>query len=175
MKIASIVFLAYVGYLLGKSDLRVHPALTAVTVVVATILHGCVQLVFPHVEIDGLATATAVARSWPPGVVAIALLETVGIWIAVLAVPWAVLPTRLAASGYIVGAAVQEALHYHEPFDVVIVNGSRVPDHPQYEVALVFSLVFAAVPFAIGLLTKRRRESERDRNGDSAASVEEQR
>jgi hypothetical protein len=156
MNIASILFLAYVGYLLGKSDLRVHPALTAVTVVAATILHGWVRLALPHEEIDGIATA--IARSWSPGLVAIALVETAGIWIAILAVPWAVLPTRIAASGYIMGAAIQGALAYYQPFDVVILNGRRVPNHPEYEAALVLALVFAAVPFAIGLLTKRRQQ-----------------
>jgi hypothetical protein len=156
MNIASILFLAYVGYLLGKSNLRVHPALTAVTVVAATILHGWVRLALPHEEIDGIATA--IARSWSPGLVAIALVETAGIWIAILAVPWAVLPTRIAASGYIMGAAIQGALAYYQPFDVVILNGRRVPNHPEYEAALVLALVFAAVPFAIGLLTKRRQQ-----------------
>jgi hypothetical protein len=75
-----------------------------------------------------------------------------------LALPWAVLPTRIAASGYIMGAAVQGALVHYQPFDAVIVNGSRVPNHPEYEGALVLALMFAAAPFAIGLSTKRRQQ-----------------
>ena len=156
MKIASILFVGYVGYLLGKSDLRIRPVLTAATVVAATILHGVVQLALPHDDIERIATA--VARSWSPGLVALALIETAGIWITVLAVPWAVLPTRIAASGYIMGAATQGALMHHYPFDVVTdVNGNRVPNHPQYEAALLLALIFAAIPFAIGLFTKRRQ------------------
>ena len=52
VEIAIILFVAYVSYALGKSDLRLHPALTAVTVVVAVILHGIWQLALPHEGID---------------------------------------------------------------------------------------------------------------------------
>ena len=70
----------------------------------------------------------------------------------------AVLPTRIAASGYIMGAAIQGALAYYQPFDTVIVNGRRVPNHPDDAAMLVLALVFAAVPFAIGLLSKCRQQ-----------------
>jgi hypothetical protein len=150
------LFVAYVGYLLGKSDLRVSPAWSVVTVVTATILHGVVQLALPHEKIEEIATA--IAQSLSPGLVVIALVETAGIWIPVLAVPWAVLPTRIAASGYITGAAAQGALVHYQPFDVEIaLDGSVVPNHPSYEAALVFAFMFAAVPFAIGLSSKRRQ------------------
>ena len=79
----------------------------------------------------------------------------------VLAVPWAPLATRIKASGYIMGAAVLGALVYYQPGDVVIVNGERVPNHPDYELALVFALFIAAGPFAIGLWTKRRQQRNR--------------
>lgn len=156
MKIASILFVAYVGYVLGNSNLRVHPALTAATLAAAGILHGLVRLALPHDGIDRMATA--VAWSWSPGLVAIALVETAGIWMPTLAVPWAARPTRIAASGYIIGAATLGALVYYQPFDVVIVNGTRVPDHPEYVATLLLALMFAAVPFAIGLWAKRRRQ-----------------
>ena len=55
VEIAIVLFVAYVGYALGKSDLRIDPALTAVTVVVAVILHGIWQLALPHEGIDGIA------------------------------------------------------------------------------------------------------------------------
>jgi hypothetical protein len=155
MKIASILFVAYAGYLLGTSDLRVHRVLTAVTAVAAVMLHGCVQVTLPHEEIDGIAAV--IVRSWSPGLIGIALVETAGIWTAVLAVPWAALPTRIAASGYITGAATQGALAYYQPFDTMIVNGRRVPDHPEYAAALVLALMFAAVPFAIGRSSRWRR------------------
>lgn len=156
MKIANVLFVAYVGYALGKSDLRIRPVLTALTVLAAAMLHGLVQLALPHESIEGIATAAA--SSWSPALVAIALLETAGIWLPALALPWAVLPTRIAASAYIMGATILGALVHYQPFDVVIVNGSRVPNHPEYEFALLFTLVFAAIPFVIGLLTKRRQQ-----------------
>ena len=56
------------------------------------------------------------------------------------------------------GAAIQGALVYYQPFDTVMVNGSRVPNHPEYEIALVLAVMFAAVPFAIGLMSKRRQQ-----------------
>lgn len=148
--IASILFVAYVGYVLGKSDLRVHPVLTAATVVIAVILHGVVRLALPHDRIDAIAALAA--RSWSPGLVAVGLIETAGIWIPVLAVPWAVLPTRIAGSGYIVGATILGAFDHYRP------SFERPLHHPQYEAALLFALWFAAIPFAAGLLTKRWRQ-----------------
>jgi hypothetical protein len=78
MKIAGALFVAYIGYLLGRSDLRVRPALTAVTVLAAATLHVFVRLALPHEEIEQIATAAA--WSSPPALVALALLETAGIW-----------------------------------------------------------------------------------------------
>jgi hypothetical protein len=155
MKIAGALFVAYIGYVLGRSDLRVRPALTAVTVLAAAALHVLVRLALPHEEIEQIATAAA--WSSPPALVTIALLETAGIWTPVLAIHWTVLRTRIAAAAYIMGAAVLGALAYYRPFDVVIVNGRRVPPHPDYELALVLALMFAAIPFTIGLLIKRRQ------------------
>ena len=49
-----------------------------------------------------------------------------------------------------------------EPFDVVIVNGEVLgPKHPEYELALIFSLVVAAVPFAGGIAMRLREENTR--------------
>jgi hypothetical protein len=48
-----------VGYALGKSDLRIDPAITAVTVVVAIILHGVWQLALPHQALELIARAVA--------------------------------------------------------------------------------------------------------------------
>jgi hypothetical protein len=157
MKTASILFVAYVGYLLGRSDLRVRPALTAVTVLAAATLHVLVRVALPHEEVERIATAAA--WSWSPALGAVALLETAGIWIPVLLVHWIVLRTRIAASAYIMGAATQGALVHYQPFDVVIMNGKVLgPNHPEYELALVFAFMFAAIPFAIGLLMKRRQQ-----------------
>lgn len=114
------------------------------------------HLALPHEDIERIATA--VAWSWSPGLLVIALVETAGIWMPILAIPWAVLPTRIAASGYVMGAATLGALVHYQPFDKVIVNGERVPNHPEYLVMLVFAVMFAAVPFAIGRLVKRRRQ-----------------
>jgi hypothetical protein len=58
----------------------------------------------------------------------------------------------------VVTAATLEALAYYHPFDVVIMNGEVLgPKHPEYELAMIFSFVFAAVPFAGGIAMKRRR------------------
>jgi hypothetical protein len=156
MKIASLLFVTYIGYVLGRSDLRVRPALTAVTVLTAATLHVLVQEALPHEELEEIATAAA--WSWPLPLVAIVLLETAGIWIPVLVVHWTVLRTRIAASAFIMGAATLGALAYYQPFDAVIVNGSRIPNHPEYGPAFVLGLMLAAIPFAIGLRMKLRQK-----------------
>ncbi len=159
MKIAVILWVAYIGYRLGRSDLRVRPALTVLTVLVATILQRLVHRVLPHTGIDLLATAVAWSW-WSPGLAAIALLETSGIWIPVLIIHWAVPKTRIASFAYIVGAATLGALAFYRPFDVEIVNGNVIgPTHPDYEMALALSLVVAIVPFVIGLAAERRQRT----------------
>jgi len=109
VEFASALFVAYVGYALGRSDLRIHPALTAVTVVVGVILHGIWQLALPRAQGTDWIAMT-IARS--PGALAlvtVAVLETAGIWIPVLLVHWAAPRTRIWAAAYIMGAATVAA------------------------------------------------------------------
>jgi hypothetical protein len=152
--IAMILFVAYVGYALGKSDLRIHSVLTIVTAVVAVILHGMWQLALPHQGIDWIARTVGLSQS--PTLMPVALVETAGIWIPVLVIHWAALRTRIWAAAYIIGAATLGALAYYGPsFDP-----PREP-HPEYAVWLVLAFVFATVPFAIGCIAKRRQRTAR--------------
>lgn len=153
MKIVSFLFVAYVGYALGRCDLRVRPALTAVTVLVAMILHGLVQLALPHDEIEQIARASAWSLSREAALVAIALIETAGMWIPAMMVRWAALQTRLWASAYLMGAATLGAFTFYQPFD------AHDDPHPPYEMLLVVSLTVAIVPFLIGLIAKRRQRT----------------
>jgi membrane protease YdiL (CAAX protease family) len=153
VEIAIVLFVAYVGYALGKSDLRIDPVLTAVTVVVAIILHGVWQLALPHGALEWIARAVARSPQSLP-LVQIALVETAGIWIPVLVFHWAAPRTRLWAAAYIIGAATIGAFAYYLPsFD------PRSEPHPEYEVWLVLALVVATVPFATGCIVKRRQRT----------------
>jgi hypothetical protein len=144
-----IVFVAYVGYALGKSDLRIRPALMAVTVVVAVILQGSWRLVLPHEGIDSVARAVALSPQ-SPTLVTVALVETAGIWIPVVIIAWATLRTRIWAAAYLIGAAAIGASAYYGPsFE------ARLEPHPAYELWLVLSLVFATIPLAMGCIAKR--------------------
>ena len=153
MKILSIVCVG-AGYRFGKLNARIRPKITALTVVLAVALHAFVRCALPHDVIEHYAAADR----WSPALVAVALLETAGIWAPMLLIPLAVLSARIAASAYVMGAATMGALVYYRPFDVVIMNGEIQQDgvHPDYEVALVLALIFAIPSFAIGLLAKRR-------------------
>jgi hypothetical protein len=156
MKILVTLFVGYIGYRLGRTDLRLRPAQTALTIFVAAVLHLLVQRALPHETIERFASAAAV--SWKLALLPIALLETAGIWIAVLAIPWAARETRIAASFYIMSAATLEILVFHQPFDVHPVNGVPVgPTHPDYLMGLVFSLVNAIIPFGVAVRTKRKQ------------------
>jgi hypothetical protein len=151
LSVAHALFVGYIGYALGKSNLRIHRTLAAVTVVVAVILHGTWQLTLPHERIDAIARAVA----WPPLVptlVTIALVETAGIWAPVVLVHWAAARTRIWAAAYIVAAAsFGTVAHYGPSFD------PPQQPHPEYAMWLVRAFVLAAVPFAIGSFAKRRR------------------
>mgnify|MGYP003578530855 CR=1 FL=1 len=59
MKIALLLFVTYVGYALGGSDLQIRPALVAVTALVAMILHGLIKLALPHEGIERIARSVA--------------------------------------------------------------------------------------------------------------------
>ena len=147
--IAVILFVAYVGYALGKSDLRIRPVLTAVTVVVAVMLQGVWQLALPYEEIDLIARAVAHSPQ-SPTLATVALVESAGVWISVLLIRWAALRTRVWAAAYFIGAGTFGALAHYE--------GLHAPRelHPEYELWFVLALVFAAVPFAIGCLARRK-------------------
>jgi hypothetical protein len=162
VEIAIVLFVAYVGYALGKSDLRIHPALTAVTVVVAVILHGIWQLALPHEGIEGIART--IARSpQSPSLVTVAVVETAGIWIPVLVIHWAALRTRIWAAAYIIGAATVGAFASYAPsFDA--------PHHPQYEIWLALALIVATVPFAIGRIARRRQRTVASQDTPHAAT-----
>jgi hypothetical protein len=153
LKIAAPLFVAYVGYALGKADLQIHLARTAVTVLVAMILHGLVQLALPHDGIERIARAAAWSLLTEPTFVIVALLETAGIWVSVLVIHWAALRTRLWAAAYIIGAATLGALVFYEPFD------AHNEPHPQYEAALAIALVIVILPFAVGRVAKRKERT----------------
>jgi hypothetical protein len=165
VQIAFILFVAYVGYALGKSDLRIDPVLTAVTVVVAVILHGTWQLALPHPHRGIDWVARAVARAQSPALVAVALVETVGIWLPVLVIQWVALRTRIWTAAYIIGAATIGAFAHYAPS---LFHGRSA--HPEYEVWLKWALVFATVPFAIGCLAKRRQQTRRAPEASHAAT-----
>ena len=151
VEIGFALFVAYVGYALGKSDLLLDPMLTAVTGVVALILHGTWQLALPHRGIDWIAAAVA-RPPQSPTMVAVALVESAGIWLPVLLIHWAPLRTRLWAMAYVIGAAAVGAFAYYAPsFDP-----PSLP-HPEYGVWLALAFMFAAGPFAIGCIVKRRQ------------------
>ena len=164
VEIAIVLFVAYVGYALGKSDLRIDPALTAVTVVVAVILHGIWQLALPHEGIDGIARAV-VRSPQSPTLVTVAIVETAGIWIPVLIIHWAALRTRIWAAAYIIGAATVGAFADYAPsFDA--------PRHPEYASWLGLALVGAMVPFAIGCIAKRRQRTVASQETPHAATTD---
>jgi len=154
MKILSIICVAWAGYRLATSDLRVRSKLTMLTVLLAVVLHTAVWFALPHDVIEPYANA----HRWSPVLIPIAMLETVGIWVPVIFIPWAERSIRVVATAYLVGAAAMGALSYYQPFETLITNG-RVegPVHPSYEIALVAALIFAIPSIAIGVLIKRRR------------------
>ena len=154
MKILSIVCVAWAGYRLATSGLRVRSKLTVLTVLLAALLHTAVWFALPHDVIELYANA----HRWSPVLIPIAMLETAGIWVTVILIPWAERSIRLAATAYLVGAAAMGALSYYQPFETLITNG-RVegPVHPSYEVALMAALIFAMPSIAIGVMVKRRR------------------
>jgi len=153
VEIASVLFVAYVGYALGHADLRIRPTLTAVTAVVAVILHGIGKLALPHEGIERIARAVA-GSPQSPILVTVALVETARIWIPILVIRWAARRTRIWAAAYIVGAAtVAASTNYAPSFDAPL-------PHPEYEAWLVLALVIATVPFAVGRIAKRRQRPD---------------
>jgi hypothetical protein len=146
---AAILFVAYAGYALGKSDWQIHPMLTPVMVVVAVMLQGVWQLALPYEEIDVIARA--VARSpQSPTLATVALVEIAGIWVPVLVIRWVALRTRVWAAAFIVGAGTFGAFAHYE--------GLHPPREarPEYEFWFALALIFAMVPFAIGCIVKRK-------------------
>ena len=83
MKPVSILFVAWTGYLLGKSDWRVRPGLAFAAVLLAGALHATIRLALPHEAIERFVSSA------PSSIVLVyvAALETAGIWLTLLLVP----------------------------------------------------------------------------------------
>jgi hypothetical protein len=161
MKPLSILFVASIAYGLGKSDWRVRPRLALATVLLAGVLHGVLRVGLPHEAIERFASSASLSIL----LMLVAALETAGIWLPVLLVPWGETRTRAAAAAYVIAAATLGALVYYQPFEIIIVNGEALgPTHPQYGLALIFSLVIAAVPFACGIAIRLRQGKHGQRN-----------
>jgi len=64
--------------------------------------------------------------------------------------------TRLLTAAYLIGAATLSVFNYHQPFDA-----RDEPGHPDYEADWLFAIVFAIVPFIVGLVAKRRLAASR--------------
>ena len=148
--VAVVLFVAYMGYALGKSDLRIRPVPAAATGVVAVIVHGIWQLALPHRGIDWIGTAVDPSLESPTWV-ALATVETAGFWVPALVIPWGALRTRIWAAAYIIGAGTLGVVAYYAPTFDPLQEG-----HPNYELWLVLAFAFAAVPFAIGCFAKTK-------------------
>ena len=165
MKLGATLFIAWIGYRLGTSVWRIRPSFAVLTVVLAGILHTVVRVLLPHQAIEEFASQASSSILLVP----VAGLETVGLWLPVLAIRWGTLQTRVATAAYVIAAGTIGALVYYYPFDVIVMNGTVLgPTHPEYAFALLLSLVLAAIPFACGLAVKRRRSQTATGEGLSA-------
>ena len=142
--------------MVGLSSRQIKPS-GSTQLALTTRVWLCLQIVLEacllHEALERFASDVAWSAS-SIALVGVALIETVGMWAPVLAIPWASIGARLAVSGCFVGASIIAAETYYHPFDVVIINDKKVgPTHPEDEAAWGFAIVIAIVPLIVGLVT----------------------
>jgi hypothetical protein len=84
MKLVTVVFIAWLGYRLGTSEWRVRSSFLVLTAALACVFHAVLRIVLPHAAIEAFASET----SWSMLLVPVAILETFGVWMPVLVIPW---------------------------------------------------------------------------------------
>jgi len=94
---------------------------------------------------------------------ALAVIETVGLLFPVALMPWTAASSRAWATLFVLRAAFLAAATYFS-FDVVILNDEVVgPKHAPYEFALVLCLPLSAIGLLAGRFNRRQRETATDR------------
>ena len=161
LKLFGLIATMGAGFGLGRAPLRVHVRMAISAALLAAVLQTVVNRALPHAAIEQLAHENLHSASGQVVLFALATVETAGLLLPVLLVPWSSLSSRGWATLFVLGAAQLAGATYYFPFDVVIVNGEVLgPQHASYELDVLFSLPFGAVGYAMGWL-KRRRDASR--------------
>ena len=160
MLLKAIGFIAAVaaGFGLGRREFQIDRRLALLTLVVAAIAHAAVKLTLPHRAIEDYAREAGVydTNGWIV-LSGVALLETSGLWLPAALMRWSDASTRARVTIYIGATAILSAAVFYFPFGVLIVNNEVIgPNHPEFEVGLVFFLPFALAGYILGWLQRRR-------------------
>ena len=161
LKLIGLLATVAAGFGLGRATFTIRVRMAILTAVLAAAAQASLQIALPHAEIERIAQAQLYAAPGQIVLFALAVIETIGLLLPVVVMPWAGVPPRLCATVYVLGASLVAAATYYFPFDVVILNGEVIgPKHPPYEVSLVFCAPFAAVGYVIGRVFKKRNQNE---------------
>lgn len=161
LKLIGLLATAGAGFGWARNRPQVDARTAAVTLLFAGVAQWGLQLVLPHGAIEQIEQAYRSSTSGQMVLASCAILESLGLLLAVALVSWSNRRGRTLATSYLLGAAFLETAAYHFPFDVVIVNGEVMVDsnHPEYGLAPFLCLPFAAIGYLAGWVTYRRRRS----------------
>jgi hypothetical protein len=156
LKLIGLIGTVAAGFGLGRAPFKVRVRIAVPTALLAAVVQTSLKIALPHDAIDKIAQSQ-LNGAWGQIIMfALAMIETAGVLLPVVLMPWAGVTTRTWATVYVLGAAVLAAATYYFPFDVVIVNGQVVgPKRPPYELGLLLCLPFAAVGYLVGYLRSR--------------------
>ena len=94
------------------------------------------------------------------GLFVAAAIETVGLWMPLIAIPWASWWARATASLAVYAACVFAASGYYFPFDIVEINGVVAsPSRIEYFLVTLALLPVAGLGHLLGRLARRGRSS----------------
>jgi hypothetical protein len=130
------------GVLLATREWKLQRTQAAVAAIAAIILYVA-SIVFRWSAV----AATIVGEGPAAG---LGVVESAPIWLPILAIPWARSVVRVGVVCWVLGGAMWAAVKFYEPFDVVFVNGQRVPESPMYVLTMVLSIPLMALGFAAG-------------------------
>jgi len=144
-RIAGLVFVMIAGGLLARTRWQIRRAPAAIAFSIALVGYVALQAVSP---VEALEDAAASASwSWVAGLVGLA--ESAVLWLPIALFPWSTPSIRAATAAWIIGSALQAAVVFYRPFDVVVVNGSRVPESPAYVISMILFLPIVLLSYAI--------------------------
>jgi hypothetical protein len=150
------------GWVFGRSRPAFNLPVLVLTLFAAITAHSALQWAFLEGRMD-VVTGDPRRDAPQAAMLIIAAVESAGLWLPFLLLPWTTVTPRVSAAVYALAAAALAVVYHYFPFDLVVISASLIaPDGPPYLFAWFACLPIAAAGMLVGWLQSSREQANRD-------------